>query len=34
MSELTSDINWVAVVVGAVLSYLAGWLWYSPRLFG
>ena len=34
MSELTSDINWVAVVAGAVLSYLAGWLWYSSKLFG
>jgi len=34
MSELTSDINWVAVAAGAVLSYLAGWLWYSSKLFG
>ena len=34
MSELISDMNWSAVVAGAVLSYLAGWLWYSPKLFG
>lgn len=29
-----SNVNWLAVVVGAVLSFLAGWLWYSPILFG
>ena len=34
MSELASDINWAAVVAGAVMSYLAGWFWYSPKLFG
>jgi len=34
MSELASDINWPAVVAGAVFSYLAGWLWYSSKLFG
>ena len=34
MNELTSDMNWSAVVTGAPLSYLAGWLWYSKRLFG
>ena len=28
------NVSWLGVVVGAVLAFLAGWLWYSPRLFG
>lgn len=27
-------INWTAVVVGAIIAYAAGWVWYSPKLFG
>ena len=34
MEELTLNVNWLAVVVGFVLSFLLGWLWYSPKLFG
>ena len=34
MSELTTDVSWFAVVIGAVGSFVAGWLWYSPLLFG
>ncbi len=34
MSELTTGVSWLAVIVGAVVSFLAGWLWYSPMLFG
>ena len=34
MDELASGINWSAVLAGAVASYLAGWLWYSPKMFG
>ena len=34
MAELTTGVSWLAVIVGAVLSFLAGWLWYSPKLFG
>jgi hypothetical protein len=34
MVELTSGINWSAVVAGASLSFLSGWLWYSPRFLG
>ena len=34
MSELTTGVSLIAVVVGAVVSFLVGWLWYSPRLFG
>ncbi len=34
MDEITAGVNWTAVVAGAVLAYLLGYLWYSPRLFG
>lgn len=34
MAEITANVNWLAVVVGFVLSFALGWLWYSPRLFG
>lgn len=34
MSELTSNVNWLAVIVGTIVSFLIGWLWYSPMLFG
>lgn len=27
-------VNWLAVIVGTVLSFLVGWAWYSPKLFG
>ncbi|MDF1607238.1 DUF1761 domain-containing protein [Hoeflea sp. YIM 152468] len=34
MSEITTGVSWFAVLIGAVVSFLAGWLWYSPMLFG
>ncbi len=34
MAEITENVNWIAVIVGAVVSFLLGWLWYSPKLFG
>ena len=34
MEELTNNVNWLAVVVGFAASFLLGWLWYSPKLFG
>jgi Protein of unknown function (DUF1761) len=34
MSELTTNVNWLAVLIGTVLGFLLGWLWYSPKLFG
>jgi len=34
MAELTTNVNWLAVIIGGVLSFLLGWLWYSPKLFG
>lgn len=27
-------VSWVAVIVGAVLAFILGWLWYSQFLFG
>ena len=32
--ELSANVNWLAVIVGTAASFLLGWLWYSPRLFG
>lgn len=34
MGEITANVNWLAVIIGAVLAYVLGWLWYSPRMFG
>ncbi len=34
MEEITANVSWLAIIVGAVLSFLAGWLWYSEKLFG
>ena len=34
MEELVMDINWLAVIVGAVIAYALGALWYSPKMFG
>ena len=29
-----ANVHWLPVIVGAVISFLAGWAWYSPKLFG
>lgn len=34
MNELTDAVNWQAVIVSFVLSFVLGWLWFSPKLFG
>jgi len=34
MSELITNVNWIAVIVGFVLSYILGAVWYSPKMFG
>ena len=34
MNELTMNVNWLAVCVGTVLSFMLGWLWYSQKVFG
>ncbi len=34
MNELTTNINWIAVILGAVVAFVLGWIWYSPKVFG
>lgn len=34
MQEITTGIAWWGVIVGAVVAFVVGWLWYSPMLFG
>ena len=34
MGEITDGVSWLAVLTGAIISFLLGWLWYSPKLFG
>ena len=34
MEEILLDVNWVAVIVGAVLAFILGAIWYSPKVFG
>ena len=34
MAEIISGVSWTGVIVGAILAFLVGWLWYSPKLFG
>ena len=34
MSELTTDVNWLGVISGFVLSFLLGWAWFGPKMFG
>ncbi|MCA9358951.1 DUF1761 domain-containing protein [Candidatus Kaiserbacteria bacterium] len=34
METLILDVNWMAVFIGTAASFLLGWLWYSPKMFG
>ncbi len=34
MAELMNGVSWLAVIAGAIISFVVGWLWYSPKLFG
>lgn len=34
MEEIVTGVNWLAVIVGFVLAFGLGWLWFSPKLFG
>jgi hypothetical protein len=34
MSEITTNVNWIATILGAVIAFALGWIWYSPKLFG
>ena len=33
MQEIFTDVNWVAIIVGAVVAFILGWVWYSPIMF-
>lgn len=32
MADLYS-VSWLAIIIGAVLAFVVGWVWYSPILF-
>ena len=34
MDELITSVNWLAVIVGTLVAFGLGWLWYSPKMFG
>jgi hypothetical protein len=34
MSELLTGVNWPAVLLGTVLAFGLGMIWFSPRMFG
>mgnify|MGYP001042517354 FL=1 len=32
--ENFAELSWIAIIVGTVASFMVGWAWYSPMLFG
>lgn len=34
MTELFSELNYVAVLVATLAGFFFGWIWYTPGLFG
>ncbi len=34
MEMIFINLNWVAVAVGFIVSFVLGALWYSPKMFG
>lgn len=32
--DTLANVNWLAVIAGTIVSFFAGWLWYSQSLFG
>ncbi|MEE9429177.1 MAG: DUF1761 domain-containing protein [Paracoccaceae bacterium] len=34
MENEFANLNWLAVIVGTVLAFLLGMLWFSPKMFG
>ena len=34
MEELTTNVSWLAVIAGAVVSFITGGVWFSPKVFG
>src|ERR1039457_32982 len=29
-----TGLSWVSIIIATIVAFLAGWLWYSPFLFG
>jgi hypothetical protein len=34
MESEFANVNWLAVIVGTIVAYGLGMLWFSPRMFG
>ena len=34
MNELFVNLNWIGLIIGAVIAFSLGGLWYSPHMFG
>lgn len=34
MLELTTDVSWLGVISGFIVSFLLGWAWFGPKMFG
>jgi hypothetical protein len=34
MQDLVADVNWLVVVLGAIISFFLGAGWFSPAMFG
>lgn len=34
MNEIIDGLSWTGIFVSFVLSFMLGWLWYSPIMFG
>jgi hypothetical protein len=34
MTELAQNTNWLAIIVSAIIAFVLGYLWYSPKVFG
>lgn len=34
MEAILADVNWIAVIVGAIAAFALGAFWFSPKMFG
>ncbi len=34
MTEITANVNWLAVGVGTIIAFIVGAFWFSPKVFG
>ncbi len=34
MQMISVDVNFVTVIIAAIVAFIVGWLWHSPMLFG